>query len=737
MTPEFNGVIATTAAESTPWWPEAPESLKKAPNVVIVMFDDTGWSDFGCFGSEIATPTINALAHNGIRFSNFHVLPLCSPTRAAMLTGQNPHRVGMRFLADADTGFPNARGYIRPDLPTLPERLRAAGYGTYLLGKWHLTPLHEITPAGPVHNWPLAKGFEKYYGFLDGCTDQYSPELYSDNTQVEPPASENYHLTEDLADHAIRFLRDHVTFRPAAPFFLQFALGATHAPFQAPREYIDKYVDVFRKGWDATRTDRLARQIELGVVPEGTELAESNPTVAPWDSLDAETQELYAHLQAAFAGFLEHADAQLGRVLAELDSLGVSDNTIVVVMSDNGASREGAAGDIDTNAPYSRVTRPASEQLAHLDRLGGIQGGAHYPEGWAMAGNTPFRRYKQFVDLGGIRSPLVVSWPAGMAEPDRVSRAFGHIVDIAPTILDLAGLPPLDDPDGASLAPALVSAEPYSGRTHQGYEMLGHRALMHDGWFAVTEHEKGTAYDEDTWRLYDIEKDFSHAHDRAADHPEKLAELVELWWEGAKRNSVMPLDDRTLYELLYFRNPDGLLAQPSFTLRPGQGHVPFSSAVCGSNRSMVVRADLLSYESGAGGALVASGNECSGYVLYVIDGRLAFEHHFLDHRVVVTAPEPLPAGSQAVGFALRVADDQSAHVWLLQGDSVVAEGSIPRTSGHLSFYGLDVGHDPVSPVSEAYESPYEFPAGMLDKVTLHFTEPADMADISAVRAVSE
>lgn len=737
VVPDFNGVIRRTAAESTPWWPEVPASLKQAPNVVIVMFDDTGWSDFGCFGSEIATPTINALAAGGVRFSNFHVLPLCSPTRAAMLTGQNPHRVGMRFLADADTGFPNARGYIRPDIPTLPELLREAGYGTYLLGKWHLTPLHEITPAGPVHNWPLAKGFEKYYGFLDGCTDQYSPELYRDNTQVAPPVREGYHLTEDLADHAIRFLRDHVSFRPQTPFFLQFAVGATHAPFQAPQEYIEKYVDVFRKGWDQTRTDRLARQIKLGVVPAGTELADANPTVAEWASLDPETKELYAHLQAAFAGFLEHTDAQLGRLIAELDNLGVADNTIVIVLSDNGASREGAAGDLDTNAPYSRVTRPASEQLALIDRLGGIQGGAHYPEGWAMAGNTPFRRYKQFVDLGGIRSPMVVSWPKGMAEPDRVSQAFGHIVDIAPTILELAGLPGLGDTDGASLAPAMVSAEPYAGRTHQGYEMLGHRALMHDGWFAVTEHEKGTAYDQDTWRLYDIANDFSHAHDVAADNPERLAKLVDLWWTGAERNSVMPLDDRTLYELLYSRNPQGLLAQPELTLRPGQSHVPFPSALCGSNRSMVVRADLVSYEPGTDGALLASGNECSGYVLYVAGGYLTYEHHFLDRRVTVSAPEPLAAGTQTVGVALRVNDDQSAHVWVLQGAGPVADGVVPRTSGHLSFFGLDVGHDPVSPVSTAYEAPYEFPAAMLDKVTLHFTEPADMADILAVREVSE
>ena len=318
----FGGVIGTTVAESQPWWPGRPDHLTSAPHMIVVVLDDTGWSDLGCFGSEISTPTIDRLARDGVRFNNFHVMPLCSPTRAALMTGRNPHSVGMRFLADADTGFPNARGCVRQDVPMLPEVLRSHGYGTYMVGKWHLTPLHEITPAGPVQNWPLALGFDKYYGFLDGCTDQYSPQLFQDNHQYEPEVDEDYHLTEDLADRAIGYIRDHLTHRSAVPFYLQFAVGATHAPFQAPRRYIDKYVDVFRKGWDATREDRLARQIREGLAPEGTTLTEPGETTPAWDSLDAETQDLYAHLQAAFAGFLEHTDEQIGRIVQELEQRG-------------------------------------------------------------------------------------------------------------------------------------------------------------------------------------------------------------------------------------------------------------------------------------------------------------------------------------------------------------------------------------------------------------------------------
>ena len=516
LEPGFGGTVGRTVAESRPHWHQPPKEKSDRPNVVLIVFDDLGWSDLGCFGSEIATPSVDALAAAGLRYAQFHVTPLCSPTRASLLTGRNHHRVGMRTLADIDTGFPNSRGRVHPDSPMLPKMLGAHGYASYLVGKWHLTPQHEITPAGPFDSWPLACGFDRFYGFLDGCTDQYTPELYRDNSAVDPPGNGNYHLSADLADQAIRYLADHAVFRAQQPFFLQFALGAPHAPLQAPKAYIERYADTFAMGWDQVRSQRLGRQIELGVVPAGTALADRNPEVEAWTALSGDERRLYLALQAAYAGFVEHADAQIGRVLAALDRFGQRDNTLVFVMSDNGASREGGRhGAVDINGPYSGHRDPPDRQLPAIDRIGSADGPAHYPEGWATVGNTPFRRYKTFVDLGGIRSPLVVSWPRAIGERGAVRYQFAHAVDIVATILDVAGVRPAKAIDGRTLTGTFTQASAPPPRRTQYWETFGHRAIWHDGWRAVTEHVKGTAYDVDRWRLYHTAADFSEEIGRA------------------------------------------------------------------------------------------------------------------------------------------------------------------------------------------------------------------------------
>ena len=731
MQHEFLGRIGSTVAESEAWWPEQHGANGSQPNILMVILDDTGWSDFGCFGSEINTPAIDALAGQGLRYTNFHVTPLCSPTRASLLTGRNNHSVGMRFLADADTGFPNSRGCVRPDVPMLPELLRSNGYGTFLAGKWHLAPLNELTPAGPFHNWPLSRGFDRFYGFLDGCTDQYSPELIADNHSIQPPDRDGYHLSEDLAEQSIRFLKDHTTYRPHAPFYLQLALGATHAPFQAPREYIEKYIDVFTKGWDATRSDRLKRQVELGVVPDGTALTERLAEVRAWEDLDSTEQDVFTHLQAAFAGFLEHADAQIGRVVEALKAMDLYQNTIVLVMSDNGASREGGpTGDVDCNAPYSGVRRPAVEQVSLLPKLGGPLGGAHYPEGWAMAGNTPFRRYKQFVDLGGVRSPLVVSWPAGIKKAGEVRGQFLHAIDIMPTLLEAAGIETDTTFDGRSAVATFVDAKAKEPRETQFWEMLGHRAIRQGNWKAVTAHVHGEDYSRDDWRLYNTREDFAEAHDLAATEPEQLQALQELWWQQAERVGAFPLDDRTLVELLTARGPAGLVNRKEIVFRPGQSHIPLASAITGSDRALQFTIHLQDFSPGMEGVLVSSGNQQGGYVLYVRNDVLIFEHHALGVRDVVKSDVVLPTGPQTVGLRLTPRDDKAALAELLHEDEVVAATTISATSSHLSFWGMDIGADPVSTVSAEYEAPFAFPEAAMDRVVLRFRDTPDLEDLA-------
>lgn len=734
----FRGVLGRTVDESEPWWPEDDEQRAPRPNILTVILDDTGWSDFGCFGSEIRTPVIDGLAEAGLRYTNFHVTPLCSPTRAAFLTGRNHHRVGMRCLADTDTGFPNGRGCVPHDVPLLPSLLRGAGYGTYMIGKWHLTPAHEATPAGPVASWPVSRGFDRYYGFLGGCTDHYSPELVQDNHTIDPPRRDGYHLTEDLCDRAISYLRDHAAFRRGAPVYLNLCFGATHAPIQVARRYVDQYVPVFEKGWDRTREDRLARQKAMGLVPQNTRLVDRNPEIPAWNSLPENQKKLYVRLQAAFAGFLQHTDEHLGRVVTELKRLGMFDNTIIVVISDNGASREGGPnGAVDVNAPYSGRPQSVEEMILHLDDIGGPAGPAHYPQGWAMAGNTPFRRYKQDVELGGVRSPLIVSWPAGIARRGETRDQFLHVVDLAPTLLALAGEESASEFDGRSFQPSFDDASAPPPRNVQYWEMFGRRAVYADGWKAVSSHEKGDDYENDAWRLYHTETDFSESTDLAAQHPEKLDKLCRLWWREAEANDVTPLDDRTLVDIIQFRQPNGLMGRSEVTLYPGQGHVPQISMITSSERSMEVTA-YFSSPLGLhhpGGVLVASGDRHGGYSLYMKGGKLCFEHVMLGQRVELTVP--LRGNLERCGVVLHVAGDRSATAILFANRMRLARAAIPLVSSHLSFWGLDIGRDAGIAVSNSYEGPFAFPDADLDRIVLRFFEDITAQEIAAALEAAE
>jgi arylsulfatase A-like enzyme len=724
----FAGTIARTIAESTPHWPARRCPPAKAPNVVVVVLDDTGWSDFGCFGSEIATPALDRLAGGGLRFNNFHVTPLCSPTRACLLTGQNHHSVGMRFLAVTDTGFPNSRARVDPHAVTVPQLLRDYSYGTYLAGKWHLAPRAECTPAGPFRNWPLARGFDRFYGFLSGATDQRAPELFRDNSALMPVTDPGYHLSEDLVDRAIDMLRDHVTFRASDPFYLQLSFAATHAPFQAPAEFIDHYRGVYETGWDHTRDARLRRQRELGVVPTHAMLCERDPDVPPWDALSPGEKRLSAETQAAFAGFLEHADSQLARLVDWLHATELMDNTVVIVFSDNGAAGDGGRlGASSVIAPYNNVTLPLEYELDQLGHIGDRNHPAHYATGWAMAGNTPFRLYKQFVDLGGVRSPLIIHWPNGIHDKGAVRNQFSHVIDLAATVVDLALGGAADAAGGrafhgASMRAALADGAAPDTRDTQYFEMLGHRALWHRGWMAVTRHAPGEDYDSDVWRLYHTSEDFSEANDLSGVHPDILADLKQRWWSEAERFGVLPLDDRPLKVMLETRSPGTDELVTRLVLRPGQSHVNTMTGACGTHRDMTVRARFRGRTPSDQGVLLSSGTGYGGYSLLILDGYLRFEHHLLGERVSVVSARPAPAGDSSVGLRIERMDRRSAMATLLLDDKPDNQVLIPCTAVTLAMYGLDVGTDPGDPVSPTYaeRSPFTFPPSVLLDVTMIF-----------------
>ncbi|TBR26181.1 MAG: arylsulfatase, partial [Reyranella sp.] len=550
---EFGGVIGRTVEESTPWWP--PARFKAgAPDVVLVVLDDAGFAHLGCYGSTIETPNIDALAAKGLRFTGFHTTALCSPTRACLMTGRNHHAVGMRAVSNFDTGFPNMRGAVPRSSATLAEILRDSGYATFAAGKWHLAPMSECSAAGPFTNWPLQKGFDRYYGFLQGETDQFFPELTMDNHFIDPPArpEDGYHVSEDVVDRSAGMIRDLVSLVPERPFFLYLAFGAMHAPHQAPQNYLDKYRGRFDAGWDAAREEWFARQKAMGIVPAQTKLAPHNPGVKPWNELSADERAFAARLQEAFAAMLDHTDAQVGRLIEFLKSIGRWDNTLFMFLSDNGASQEGGATGVMDEAKYfNMIPENVAEAVTRLDDIGGPASHSNIPWGWAQAGNTPLKWYKQNAHGGGVRDPLLVHWPARLKDAG-MRHQFCHAIDIAPTVMEalgivapatVAGVPQMPV-HGVSLVPVFDDANAQIDRGAQYFEMLGHRGIWRDGWKAVSHHKRDEAFDADRWELYHLAQDFSECDDLAAREPARLKEMIELWWTEADKHGVLPLDDR-------------------------------------------------------------------------------------------------------------------------------------------------------------------------------------------------
>ena len=717
--------IGRTIEDSTPFWPEPVTAPKGAPNILVVLFDDVGFSDFGCYGSPIQTPTIDALAAGGLRYTSFHTTAMCSTTRAALLTGRNHHSVGVGCLANFDSGYPGYRGKIAKEAGILPEMLKPHGYRSYMVGKWHVTPLTESGATGPFDGWPLGRGFDRYYGFMDAETDQYSPEIVRDNTPVEAPGTfeTGYHLTADLVDQAIRYIADHTADAPDTPWLTWVALGACHAPHQAPDAIIKKYDDVFKDGWDVERERRLERQKALGVVPADTTMPDRNDHVRPWAEHTPDEQRLFTRLQSAFAGMLEHADQHIARLVTFLEDAGLKEDTLILVLSDNGASQEGGPlGFVNAMGPYNMKFEPMEEKVANIDKIGGPDSHSNFPLGWGMASNTPLKRYKQNTHGGGIRDPLVVHWPAGIKGKGETRGQFTHASDLVPTLLELIGIQPPETVqgvpqmplEGTSFAASLNDPAAPAKSKAQYFEMFGHRGIVKDGWKAVAYHPPGRPFDADVWELYHLDQDFAENHDLATVHPEKLEALIAEWWAQAEASKVLPLDDRFgprfAANALRFHG-----ARKKFVFHKGMGHVPTDVAPDVRSRSYHIEADAR-IAAGDEGVLIAHGDMTSGYSLYLKDGRLAHDLNVGGTHVTVTSDRPVEPGHRTLGVAVRPQNGQRRIVLLIDGKPA---GEVSTPLGFftlISWSGLDIGRDRGSPVGP-YAAPFEF-TGLLKKVTV-------------------
>ena len=707
----------------------------------MIVLDDTGFAHFGCYGSELATPRIDALAANGLRYTNFHTTALCSPSRAALLTGRNPHAVGMRGVSNWNTGFPHMRGGISPRAATVAEMLRAHGYATYAAGKWHLAPMEECSAAGPHTNWPLQKGFDRFYGFLQGETDQFYPELTSDNGHIDPPGrpEDGYHVSEDIVDKSTGWIGDLQSIRPDRPFFLYLAFGATHAPHQSPLDFRMKWRGKFDEGYEVMRERWFARQLEMGVVPAGTTLAPPNPGVPAWNDLTANQKAFAARLQEAFAALLEHTDVQIGRVVDFLEQRGLLENTLLMVVSDNGASREGGPfGVMDEFSFFNAAWEDVDEIVAsRLDDIGGPHSHSNYPWGWAQAGNSPLRWYKQNTYGGGVRDPLVLHWPAGIRDQGAIRRQFCHVVDITPTILDITGARapaehngvPQIPIAGASIAPTFADAAVPAPRAIQYFEQMGHRGLWADGWKISTYHEQGKPIDDDEWGLYHLESDFSECHDLAAEQPEKLRELIDAWWVEAGQNGVLPLDDRTIELFGGTPRPGTVHARTDYVYYPPIAHIPADASPPLGGRSWTVTAEVEVGDGAVEGVLYARGGHNVGHSFFLHDGALQFDYNALGTHTRAAAPVSLTPGRHELVARFDRTGRAGTLTLAVDGEDLTAV-EIPKLVRMLGSTGLDVGRDALSPVVDDYEAPFPF-TGTIDRVTFSIRSRADAAEVAA------
>ena len=766
MSEPFRGVVNLDIRDSTPDW--APFSQTVAPpgtpNVVYVVLDDVGFGALSCYGGLIDTPNIDRVAASGLRYTQWHTTALCSPSRSCLLTGRNHTTNGMACITEAATGFPNGNGHVPAECATLPEVLVERGVSTAMVGKWHLCAQDEMNLAASKRNWPLGRGFERFYGFLGAETNQWYPDLVHDNHPVDPPATpaEGYHLSVDLTDRAIEFIDDVKTLAPERPVFLYYALGAAHAPHHVPKEWADRYRGRFDMGYEVAREQILARQKQLGIVPENTELPPINPIgtpesrtgpdgqpfppldyTKPWSGLSADEKRLYARMAEVYAGFLSHADHQIGRLLDYLEEIGQLENTMIFVVSDNGASGEGGPdGSVNENKFFNGVPDDLEANLAMLEELGGPKTYNHYPTGWAMAFNTPFKMWKRYSFNGGTCDPCIVSWPAGIAARGEIRHQYHHAVDLVPTVLECLGL---EQPEvvrgvtqlpiqGVSMSSGFAAApDAPSARKTQFYSMLGTRGIWHEGWKAVTTHPALGGwgnYEQDVWELYHVDTDRSELHDLAEREPQRLAELIGLWFYEAGANHAFPLDDRSALEIILTPRPQLIPPRDRYVYRPGTAEIPEFVAVNVRNRDFTIGAQVDLPDGGAaGGVLFAHGSRFGGHALYVKDNRLHYVNNFAgvtEQRVDAT--EDLPAGENLILSAsfVKAGEDPpgTAHgtLSLYHGDRQVGGAEIRTQPGFFSLAGegLTVGRDSGEAVTEDYpgSAPWSFTGGTLHRVAV-------------------
>jgi arylsulfatase A-like enzyme len=747
--PEFGGVIGRDFRDSVPWWPPEREPPENAPNVLLIVLDDVGFAQIGCYGSDIATPNIDRLAASGVRFSNFHTAALCSPTRSCLLTGRNHHSNGMGRVADLASGYPGYSGDIPRANGFLSEILRAQGYATYAVGKWHLTPDDETHMAGDRSSWPLGRGFDRWYGFHGGETHQFVPTLYCDNHSVQPPRTidEGYHLSADLADRAIEYVSDLRNVDSEQPFFLYFATGACHSPHHAPPDWIARYRGQFDDGWDRWRERTHARQLADGIIPPGTALSPRPEWVPAWDDLHEPDQAVAARFMECFAAFLSYTDDQIGRLLDFLAETGDLDDTMIVLVSDNGASSEGGpTGSINDIRVSNRDPAGRREMRDRIDELGGPTLHNNYPFGWTMAGNTPFRRWKREVHEGGVADPCIVRWPRRFAHRGGgVRRQFTHAIDVFPTILELVGLEspeaiggveqrPVEGTSFAYLLPDDAADAPEHHDT-QYFEMFGSRGIYHRGWKAVTFKSLGTApgpndfdtpFDEDVWELFNVREDPSETRDLADDEPERVAALVDLWWEQAARYQVLPLTNRIL-DVIMNPRPRRILQREQYVYLPYGAPVPQSVAVNVKNRSHRIAADVdVTDDAIPEGVLLATGCVLGGWSFHLDRGRLRYVHNLYGKETyTVSSDTVIGAGPHTLEFLFTKTGEHTGTATLSCDGEVVGEGDIPRftPAGYNGTgAGLSCGYELGPPVGEGYEAPFRFTGGVLHRVVVDVSD---------------